>query len=436
MSGPWPGTPHAARRVARGVTAETAQAGSPWTRARMAVILGSLTALGPLSIDMYLPALPRLAEEFRTGEAAVQLTLTACLAGLALGQLLAGPLSDRIGRRRPLVLGLTVYLLASLGCALAPTAGLLTAARFVQGLAGAAGVVIARAVARDLFSGTALAGFFSMLILVNGLAPIVAPILGGQVLRVLPWPGVFVVLAGYGVLILVATRLGLPETLPEGERSTGGFRSTAVLMRGLLVDRRFIGYALAAGLVFGAMFAYIAGSPFVLQQVYGMSPQRFGWAFGTNALGILALGQVNRVLLRWFAPRRLLLAGLLLAAAGSLALIAAVQLRLALPAVLASLFATVSSVGLVTPNATALALGWLPPRRAGSASALLGVLQFAFGAVAAPVVGAVSAASADDSGHPTALPMAVVMAVPAVSAVLAFWSLTPRRGAPARDTVT
>lgn len=396
---------------------------SPAGRVRLAVILGSLTALGPLSIDMYLPALPRLTEDFRASEAAVQLTLTACLAGLALGQLVAGPLSDRIGRRRPLMIGLIVYVLASLACALAPTAGLLTAARLLQGLAGAAGVVIGRAVARDLFAGTALARFFSMLILVGGLAPILAPVIGSQLMRVLPWSGVFVVLAGYGVLTLVITRLGLPETLPAGERSTGGFRRTGVVMGEVLGDRRFIGYALASGLVFAAMFAYISGSPFVLQRIYGLSPQQFGWAFGLNALGILVLGQLNGVLLRWFAPRRLLLAGLLLAVAGALGLIAAVRLRAGLPPVLGSLFAVVSSVGLVMPNATALALSWLPPQRAGSASALLGVLQFVFGAVAAPLVGAVGAAAA----NPTALPMAVAMGVLAVSALLAFVLLTPRR---------
>lgn len=397
----------------------------PAGRVRLAVILGSLTALGPLSIDMYLPALPRLTEDLRAGEAAVQLTLTACLAGLALGQLVAGPLSDRIGRRRPLMIGLVVYILASLACALAPTAGLLTAARLVQGLAGAAGVVIARAVARDLFSGTALARFFSMLILVNGLAPILAPVIGSQLMRVLPWPGVFVVLAGYGVLTLLATRFGLPETLPAGERGPGGFRRTGAVMREVLGDRRFIGYALASGLVFAAMFSYIAGSPFVLQRIYGLSPQQFGWAFGLNALGILVLGQLNGVLLRWFAPRRLLLAGLLLAVAGAFGLIAAVHLRTGLAPVLVALFAVVSSVGLVMPNATALALSWLPPRRAGSASALLGVLQFVFGAVAAPVVGAV--------GPGSAMPMALAMGVLAAAALLAFVSLTPRRGAETRD---
>jgi DHA1 family bicyclomycin/chloramphenicol resistance-like MFS transporter len=393
----------------------------PASRVRLAVILGSLTALGPMSIDMYLPALPRLTERFDATESAVQLTLTACLAGLALGQLVAGPLSDSLGRRRPLVVGLALYVAASVGCALAPTAEVLTGARLVQGLAGAAGVVIARAVARDLFSGPALARFFSMLILVNGLAPILAPVIGSQLMRVLPWQGVFLTPAGYGVLVLLGSRFGLPETLPAPARSTGGWRATRSVMGQLLVDRRFIGYAVAPGLLFAAMFSYISGSPFVLQQVYWLSPQQFGLAFGLNALGILAFGQLNGLLLRWVEPRRLLLSGLLLAVAGASGLLLAVRAGLGLPVVLAALFAVVSSVGLVMPNSTALALSWLPPERAGSASALLGVLQFAFGAVAAPLVGAAGAGSA--------MPMAVLMCGLTVSGLLAFGLFTPRRTA-------
>ncbi len=391
-------------------------------RVRLAVILSSLSALGPMSIDMYLPAFPEVAESFGSSESAVQLTLTACLAGLALGQLLAGPLSDLLGRRRPLVIGLALYVLASVGCALAPTVELLTVARLLQGLAGAAGVTIVRAVARDLFDGAALARFFSMLILVSGLAPIVAPLIGSQLIRVLPWPGVFVVLAGYGVVVLLAARFGLPETLAPADRDARGFRQTGAVMAQVLGDRRFVGYALASGLLFAAMFTYISGSPFVLQQIYRLSPQQFGLAFGGNALGILILSQLSRVLLRWFSPRRLLLAGLLLGLAGGAGLLAAVLLRLGLPAVLAGLFAVVSSVGLVMPNATALALTWLPPQRAGSASALLGVMQFLFGALAAPLAGV--------AGDATAVPMASVIAGLTVAALLAYALLTPRGPAP------
>lgn len=382
-----------------------------------------------MSIDMYLPALPRLSERFDAGESAVALTLTACLAGLALGQLLAGPLSDMLGRRRPLVVGLVVYVLASVACALAPTVELLTAARLVQGLAGAAGVVIARAVARDLYSGPGLARFFSMLMLVNGLAPILAPVIGSQLMRVVPWQGVFLALAGYGVLVLLAARFGLPETLPPPLRRVGGLRSTRADLAELLVDRGFVGHALASGMVFAAMFCYIAGSPFVLQQVYRLSPQQFGLVFGANALGLVALGQLNGLLVRRVPPHRLLLAGLLLAAAGAVGLLVAVHAGLGLTLVLAGMFAVVSSAGLVIPNATALALTGLPPSTAGSGSALLGVLQFSFGAAVAPLVGV--------AGTGSAWPMAVLMSALATTGLLVYGLLArprtvdPVRGRPA-----
>lgn len=393
------------------------------SRLRSALVLGSLTALGPLSIDMYLPALPQLTVRFEASEAAVQLTLTACLAGLGLGQLLLGPLSDAFGRRRPLVAGLAVYVAASLACALAPSVQILTAARLAQGFAGAAGVVIARAVVRDLYSGPALARFFSMLMLVNGMAPVLAPVIGGQLLRVVPRPGVFVTLAAYGVLVTLGAGLGLPETLPRTVRRPGGLRRTGRVMGRLLSDRRFVGYAAAQGLLFAAMFAYIAGSPFVLQQVYRLTAQQFGLVFGMNALGIMALGQLSGRLAHRVAPRRLLLAGLLVAVTGGAALVATSVAGLPLPAVLPGLFLVVASVGLVMPNATALAMSG-HPGQAGSASALLGVMQFALGAAAAPLVGA--------AGTVTAVPMALLMLSLAVAALLAFALLT-RAGKAARS---
>jgi len=370
------------------------------SRLRLALILGSLTAFAPMSLDLYVPAFPELTRYFGVSQTTVQLTLTACLTGLALGQLLAGPCSDAIGRRRPLLIGLTLYVAASLGCAVAPSAAALTGMRLVQGLAGAAGLVIARAVVRDLYSGVALARLFSLLMLVHGLAPILAPLIGSQLIRVVPWQGLFAVLAGYGVLLLVGAGFGLPETLPPPARRRGGLRVTGRVLRQLLTDRRFIGYALASGLVFAAMFSYIAGSPFVLQQIYGLSPQLYGVAFGVNAMGIAALGQLNRLLLRRLPPRRLLTAGLVLAALGGVGLITAVLAGLGLPAILPALFAVVASVGLVLPNATTLALSG-HPEQAGSASALLGVLQYLLGAVAAPLVGAFGAG--------TAVPMATLI---------------------------
>ena len=388
------------------------------SRLRLALILGSLTTFASMSIDLYLPAFPELTRHFGVGQPSVALTLTACLAGLALGQLLAGPCSDAMGRRRPLLIGLAVYVVASVGCALAPSAAALTGLRLVQGLAGAAGLVIARAVVRDLYSGVALARFFSLLMLVHGLSPILAPLIGSQLIRVMPWQGLFAVLAGYGVLLLIGTGFGLPETLPPAARRRGGLRATGRVMRELLTDRRFVGYALAAGLVFAAMFSYIAASPFVLQQIYGLSPQLYGVVFGVNAVGFMALGQLNRLLLGRLSPRRLLAAGLVVATLGGVGLITAVLAGFGLPAILAAMFAVVASVGLVLPNSTALALS-NRPQQAGSASALLGVLQYLFGAVAAPLVGAFGAA--------TAVPMAALMCGLTLGGLAMFVLLTGDR---------
>ena len=371
-------------------------------RARVVVILGALSAFGPLSIDMYLPGLPSLGATLDAPAWAVQLTLTACLAGLALGQIVAGPLSDRFGRRRPLIAGVVAYAAASLLCAVAPSVFALVVLRFVQGVAGAAGIVIARAIVRDMHSGAAAARFFSLLMLVNGLAPILAPVIGGQILRVTTWRGVFVVLAAIGVALAVAAAAGLRETLAPANRHPGGVRETLVTFRRLLGDRSFVGHALACGLSFGAMFAYISGSPFVLQDIYGATPQLFSVMFAVNALGIVAASQANRALLRRADPRALLRGALGVQAAAAVALLAAVTAGAGVWPIVVLLFVVVASVGVVFPNATALALAD-HPRVAGSASGLLGVLQFIVGAAAAPLVGV--------GGTGTAVPMATLIAV-------------------------
>jgi MFS transporter, DHA1 family, multidrug resistance protein len=199
---------------------------APRPPARMVVVLGGLTMFGPLSLDLYLPALPQLADDLNASASAAQLSITACLVGLAVGQLVAGPLSDRLGRKRPLMIGLVAYLLASVACALAPSATVLIALRLIQGLGGAAGIVISRAIARDLYSGSALMIFFSRLLLIAGLAPVLAPILGGQLSRIMSWRGIFGVLAGFGAALLLAGWFGLNETLPPERRVVGGFRRT------------------------------------------------------------------------------------------------------------------------------------------------------------------------------------------------------------------
>jgi len=382
----------------------------PRQRARLVFILGALTAFGPLSIDMYLPGLPALASSLDASAWAAQLTLTACLAGLAFGQIVAGPLSDRFGRRRPVLTGVGAYAALSALCAVAPSVLPLVGLRLLQGLAGAAGIVIARAVVRDVYSGHAAARFFSLLMLVNGAAPILAPVLGGQVLSVTSWRGVFVVLAGIGLLLLAGSVWALPETLPAGRRHRGGVTDTLRTFARLLADRAFLAHALACGLGFGAMFAYIAGSPFVLQDIYGASAQLFSVMFAVNALGLVAASQLNRALLGRFEPRAIALAAQAAQALAGAGLLAAVAVGTGVWPVVGLLFVVVASLGFVMPNATALALADHADV-AGSASGLLGVMQFVVGAAAAPLVGV--------AGTDSALPMAAVIAALGAGGVLA-----------------
>lgn len=370
---------------------------------RLYVILGALTAFGPMSIDMYLPALPTLEQTFASSPSRVQLTLTAVMIGLALGQGVAGPLSDAFGRRRLLVIGLAMYVLASLLCATPSSISVLVAARFLEGIAAAVGLVVSRAVVRDLFDGREIARVFSWLMLVMGAAPILAPVLGGAILRFSSWPTIFLVLAAYGSLVLAGTLAVLPETLPPERRHRARLGDVGRTFGLLLADRTFAGYALAGALTSGSMFAYIAASPFVLQDMYGVSPTAYGLIFGVNAAGIITASQLNRRLLGRFEPRTLLIVGLATSAAGAAALCGVVLVGgIGLVGILPSFFAVVSMVGLVSPNATALALAD-QAGRAGSASAVLGLIQFSLGAAVAPIVGI----AGDDTAVPAALAIAI-----------------------------
>src|SRR3954454_10453094 len=291
---------------------------------RLVIVLGAVNAIGPLSIDMYLPAFPEIARDFASSATQVQLTLTACVAGLALGQLVIGPLSDRLGRRLPLIAAMSTYSAASVLCSLAPSTPVLMGLRLVQGLAGAGGVVIARAVVRDLHSGAAAVRLFSSLMLVTGLAPILAPLAGGAILGLASWRGIFVVLTGLSALIAVLVAVGLQETLPPERRSDQGLRATLGVMRSLLGDRWFVGHGLAGGLGFGALFAYISGSSFVLQGIYGASPQLYSVLFAVNGLGLIAGSQLNARLVDRYGPATLLRFGLLTIAGAASALLAVV----------------------------------------------------------------------------------------------------------------
>ena len=385
-------------------------------------MLGSVSAIGPAAMDAYLPGLPELARDFGVSPSAAQVTVTTYLLGLALGQLLSGPLSDVHGRRRPLVAGMAVFTVTTLACSLAPSLYVLAGMRLVQGTAAAVGVAVGRAIVRDLYAGAAGARYLSRLMMVIGLAPILAPIVGGQLLRFTSWRGVFVALAVLGLaLTAIGARL-LPETLPRERRRAAGLGITLRTFAQLLADPRFVGFVLIVGLGGGAMIGYVAGSSFVLQDVYGLSPRAFALVFGVNGLGIIVCGQLNRLLLRWTEPRRILLAGLGASAVAGVGVLAAITADAPLGLVLAPLFVGVATIGFVMPNATALALT-NHPHVAGSASALLGTTQFAIAAVVAPLVGI--------AGRDTALPLGIALAVLGTAALVTGIVVPrPRVGAP------
>jgi DHA1 family bicyclomycin/chloramphenicol resistance-like MFS transporter len=380
--------------------------------------IGGLTALPSLSIDMYLPSLPAVTRELHSSAATVQITLTGCLLGMALGQLVVGPMSDKWGRRRPLLTGMVLYIAATAACALAPNVAALIAFRLLQGLAGAAAIVIARAVVRDLYDGVAMARFFSTLMLISGVAPIAAPVIGGQILRFTDWRGVFVVLTVVGTLLTLLVARALPETLPAARRHEGGLGETLRTVRALLADGPFTGYLLAGSFAFAALFAYVSGSAFVVQDIFHASPQTFSLLFGLNSIGLVSIGQLNgKVLIGRVSLDRALAVGLaviLAAACYLLALTGGVFGTARLPEVAGGFFVLMSAMGLVMPNTNALAL-MRTPDAAGSASALLGTSQFLIGAVASPLVGI--------AGSRTAVPMALVQVACTGIAAVAFIGL-------------
>jgi DHA1 family bicyclomycin/chloramphenicol resistance-like MFS transporter len=361
---------------------ETRRRGGLW----LIITLGALSGFGPLCLDMYLPALPELPGDLSSTTAAAQLTLSACIIGLAAGQLITGPLSDRLGRRGPLLVGVAIFVIASVICAVTTSMTVLIGVRLVQGAAGAAGIVVGRAVVADMFAGKAAAAYFSAIATINGLAPILAPIIGGQVLRVGTWRTVFWVLAGIGAVLLVLSALVIKETLPVERRSSGGFPDTMRAFRALLRDRGYVGCVLAGSMVTAAMFGYISASPFVLQEGFGLSAQWFSLCFALNAIGIIIATQIGRLLLRRTTSFVLLAWGVGQSLVGAILLTVTVLAGWGLVMVLVSLFVMVSSVGLALPQASAIAMD-RHRRIAGSASALLGLTQFALGAVTAPLVG-------------------------------------------------
>lgn len=379
--------------------------------------LGLMMAFGPLSMDMYLPAFPAIEQEFKATASVVQLSLTACMVGLALGQLIAGPVSDQLGRRGPLIVGLSAYVVSSLLCVWIPSIEAFIVLRFIQGLSGAAGIVIARAITRDMFSGHELTRFTATLTIVFGAAPILGPVIGGQLLRFMSWHGLFYILAGIGAFLILYVLFGMEETLPKEKRIKGGFRQTFKNFATLLGDRFFLGLALTQGFAAACMFIYIASSSFVLQNNYGISPFLYGFIFGTNALGNIILAQITGRLAGRVSERRMYTTGVLISATGgSLVLLAAIT-HAGLWLLLIGFFMCVSSLGIIHTVNFSLALTKYG-HAAGTASGIIGVLSFFIGGLLAPISGL--------GGSEAELPMGIMMALTSWTAVTIFFVLVRR----------
>lgn len=385
------------------------------------LLLGALIALGPLSIDMYLPAFPAIEREFGAPSGSLQLTLATYFVGLALGQLFYGPLSDRFGRKPPLYFGVGLFVVAALGCALSVSVSQLAVWRFFQAVGGCACSVIAMAVIRDTVTGNEAARAISRLILVMGVAPILAPLLGGWLLTNFSWRFIFFLLVGAGIAALAAVHLKLEETRNPEHVAPLRMRSVLASYWGFFRDKTVIGYALTGACALTAVYAYIAGSPFVLIEIYGIEPQHFGWLFGSNAAGYIAGSQVNARLVRKYGAATILHRAVLAPAfMGGVLACFALAGWLPLPLLMLCFFSFLASLGFISPNSMAQALA-KQGHRAGTAAAFMGFLQFTFATVAGVIM------SLWHDG--TVWPLACVMGVCGLSALLAERLLTPGKNA-------
>ncbi|MET9267232.1 multidrug effflux MFS transporter [Amycolatopsis sp. NPDC004079] len=381
---------------------------------RMAVVLGLLEVFGPISMDLYLPALPQLADDLRAGQSLAQATMSVCMLGLAFGQLVVGPLSDRFGRRRPLLAGIGLFTVLSVVCAFAPSIEVLLAARFLQGLCGSAGIVLSLAVARDLAEGVELVRLLALLTTVGALAPIVAPVIGGQLAAIIGWRGIFGVLAGIGAALLIVAATALPESLPPEARHP---RKGSGEFRILLKDPLFLGFLLVSTCGGAAFFTYLASISFVLQDGFSLSPQLFSACFAANAVMSVLGAQVNRAAVRRVGPVRMYVLGTTFTAAAALTMLGAVLFGAGLAALLIPLALLMLAGGTTQANGNALALA-NHGRRAGTAAALLGTASFAIGPIVAPLV---------SLGGTTPLSMSLTMTVAyGIATVLLWLAVLPR----------
>lgn len=390
-------------------------------RVHFILLMGALTSLIPFTIDMYLPAFPILADVYETNATSVQLSLTACLLGLALGQLITGALSDMRGRRTPLLISLVAYMVASVACIFAPNIYIFVLLRFVQGFAASGGLVISRAIVRDVSNGAELTRLFALLMVVNNLVPLLAPSVGSGVLLFADWRGIFLVLTLLGLVLLLVSAFQLKESLPPEKRVPSNLKSTFSNFAGILKNRQFTGYALAQGFLIGGVFAYVSGTPFIYQNIYGASPQMFSLLFGMNGIGLIlgsyAVGRFTHV----WSEKRFLETALYTATTAGAVLLAVVLLEGPLWAVVIPIFFFITSIGVVGTAAFTLAME-SQGHVAGSASALLGLLPFILGAATAPLVGI--------AGENTAVPMGLIIFSMCSIALLAYLLLAKNAPAP------
>lgn len=384
----------------------------PRRRALIILILGGLWTLGSFATDLFLPAMPAAAEALGATESAVALSVTTFLVGLGLGQLIAGPVSDGRGRRPTLLAGLAVFTGSAVLCTVAPSVEILIALRLVQGMAAAFGLAIPNAMVTDYARGRDAARLFSWIVIIGGVAPLVASLAGAQMLRLAGWRGPFVALSAVSVVALVAVALWLPESLPRERRARGGLGAALVTMARLTRDGRFVGYSATGALIYMAFFAYLGGSSFVYQDLYGVSPTTYSVLFAANALGMLAAGQANHRLLARFSPRDLLAAALVaFAVAGVVVFLSALTGAGGLWGLAVPFFVIVAGMGVILPDLTALALS-LHPEVAGTASAYFGGLRLGLGALAMPLIAL--------GGTVTATSMGAMIAVSALAALALF----------------
>lgn len=384
---------------------------------RLALLLGLFSTLGPFTIDMYLPAFPQIVEKFGTTASLVQLSLTACLLGLGVGQVVMGSLSDVYGRRKPLLISMALYVVASIACAIAPSIWLLIFARLVQGFVASAGIVISRAIARDMFSGHELTKFFSLLLLVGNLGPLVAPVAGSGFLSLTSWVGVFVALAFLGMFLLAMTKWSLKETLPMERRSPSNFAQQLRNYGSLLRDRSFTGYMLAQGVMIAGVFAYVSGTPFIYQNIYGVSPTVFALLFGSNGITLIIGSQLVGRMAHRVSEQFFLLLGLYMAGAASIAVLLVGIFHGPLYALVIPLVFFVASIGITSTAAFPLAME-SQGHMAGSAAALMGVVPFLLGAVVSPLVGI--------AGEHTAVPLGVIILTTSAAAMLSYFLLVKK----------